>query len=126
MGELEALSSQIQHPSCKVDDFEGQVASIYSDLRKLKLWKEQILKRTSNFKESIALKLSFIEKQLEDCFKAKDTYSNFLYSYINAVEIASYALCAILTLAESTKETWTKGMDRVKFIFHDCMKIISA
>ena len=74
-----------------------------------------------DFRELIALKLSFIEKQLEECVKAKDTYSNFLYSDINAVEIASYALCVILTSTVSTKETWT-----MKAIFDDCMKIISA
>lgn len=53
-------------------------------------------------------------------------YKNFLYLDINVVEIASYALCAILTSFESTKETWTKGMDSFKTIFDDCMKIISA
>ena len=84
------------------------------------------MKRISYFRESIALKLSFFEKQLEEYVKAKDTYSNFLFLDLNAVEIASYTLCAILTLAKSTKETWTKGMDILKANFDDCMKIISA
>ena len=126
MSELEALSSQIQHPSCKVDDFEGQVGSIHNNIRKLELSKEQILMSISNFKESIALKLSFVEKKLEECVKAKEINSNFLCSDLNAVEIASYALCAILTSTESTKETWTKGMDILKANIYDCMKIISA
>ena len=62
MSELETLSSQIQHPSCKVDYFEGQVASIHNEIGKMKLWKEQILKRVSNFRESITLKVSFVKK----------------------------------------------------------------
>ena len=37
MSELEDLSNQIQHPSCKVDDFERQVSNIHSDIRKLEL-----------------------------------------------------------------------------------------
>ena len=65
MSELEALSNQIQHPSCKVDDFESQLANIHNDIRKLELLKEHILKRTSDFRESIALKLSFVEEQVE-------------------------------------------------------------
>ena len=62
MSELEALSSQIQHPSSKIDDFEGQVASIHSDIRKLELWNQNILKRVSDFRKSIALKISMVEK----------------------------------------------------------------
>ena len=62
MSKLEALSSHIQNPSCKIDDFEGQVANIHSDIRKLELWKEKNLKRVSDFRESIALKISFVEK----------------------------------------------------------------
>ena len=58
--------------------FEGKVASIHCDIRKLELWKEKILKGFSDFRESIALKISIVEKQLEECVKAKDTYSNFL------------------------------------------------
>ena len=55
-----------------------------------------------------------------------DTCSNFLYLDLNAVDTASYVLCAILTLAESTKETWTKGMDSLKEKFDDYMNIIST
>ena len=43
------------------------------------------------------MKVSLVEKQLEEYVKAKDTYSNFLYLDLNAVEITSYALCKILT-----------------------------
>ena len=126
MSEIEALCNQIQHPSRKVDDIESQVASIHSDIRALELQKEQIVKRTSNFRESIALKLPFIEKQLEECVKAKDKYTNFLYSDINAVKIESYALCAILISDESSKVILTKGMEILKTIFDDWMKIILA
>ena len=77
MNELDALSSLIQHPSSKVDDIENQVASVHSEIRLLELRKENILRRTCHFRESISLKLSFVEKQLEECVKAKDTYANF-------------------------------------------------
>lgn len=87
MSELEALSSQLQHLASKIDDFEGKMVSIHNDINKLELWKEQNLKKISDFRESIALKISMVEKQLEECVKAKDTYSNFLYSDLNAVEI---------------------------------------
>ena len=39
LSELEALSNQIQQPSNQVNDFEEQVASVYSDIRKLELKK---------------------------------------------------------------------------------------
>ena len=54
-----------------------------------------------------------------------DTYSNFLYSDLNEVEIASYALSSIITSTKSTKETWTKGMNNLKENFDDCMNILS-
>lgn len=72
------------------------------------------------------LKLSTIERQLEECIKAKDTYSNFMYSNLNAIEIASYALSAILNIVEAIKDTWEKGMDSLKANFDDFMKMISA
>ena len=88
--------------------------------------KRENIRRTSDFRESISLKLSFFEKKLEECVKVKDTYTNFLYLYINVVEIASYALCVILSSTKSMKETWKKGMDSLKTIFDGCMKINSA
>lgn len=107
MSEIKALSRQLQHFSSKIDNFEGQVASINNDIRKLELWKEFFLKRVSNFKESIALKIYVIEKQLEECVKANDTYSNFLYFDLNPIEITLYALCAILNSTKLAKDTWT-------------------
>ena len=126
MSQLEALIIQLQQPSSKVDDFEGQIVSIHTNIRKLQLKKEKILRRLSDFRESIALKLSTIERQLEECIKSKDTYSNFIYSDLNAIEIASYALCAIPINVKAVKDTWEKGMDNLKENFDDCMKMILA
>ena len=126
LSEIEALSSQLQQPSSRVDDFEGQVVGVHIDIRKLQLEKEKILRRLSSFRESIALKLSTIERQLEECVKAKDTYSNFMYFDLNAIEITSYALYAMLTTTKVTKDTWEKGMNSLKENFDDCMKIIAT
>ena len=126
LSELEALTSRLQQPSSRVDDFEGQVANFHTDMRKLQLEKEKILRRVSYFRESIALKLSVNERKLEECVKAKDLYSNFIYLDLNVVEIASYALCAILTTTEVVKDTWQKVMDSLKENFDDCMKMIST
>ncbi|MDF3680996.1 hypothetical protein P3S38_28890, partial [Enterobacter hormaechei] len=41
---------------------------------------------------------------------------------LDAIEIASYSFCSNLSLVDSTKKTWTKGMDRVKENFDDWMK----
>lgn len=82
--------------------------------------------RLLEFRDSIVLNISFIERQLEECDKAKDTYADFTYSDLNAVEIASYALCAILTTTKVEKDTWEKGMDNLKTNFDDCMNILTA
>ena len=63
---------------------------------------------------------------MEQCVKTKDTYSNFLYLDLNVIEIASYALCAILDNVEVVKDTWEKGMDYIKENFDDYMKMIST
>ena len=56
LSEWEALTSQLQQPSSRVDDFEGQVVGVHTNIKKLQLEKEIILRRLSDFKESIALK----------------------------------------------------------------------
>lgn len=68
------------------------------------------MKILSYFREYIALKISSVKRQFEECVKAMATYSNFLYFDLNAGEIASYALCAILTSIKTTKDTWIKGL----------------
>lgn len=72
------------------------------------------------------MKISTGERQLEECVKVKDTYANFTYSILNAVEIASYALCEIITTIKEKKDTWEKGMKNLKENFDDCMKILIA
>ena len=47
LSELEALKSQLKQPSSRVDDFEGQVFDVHTDIRKMKLEKEIILRRLS-------------------------------------------------------------------------------
>jgi hypothetical protein len=116
----------LQHPSAKVEDFEGRISRIQNEVGKLHSAKEKILKRFSEFKETLVLKIATVEKQLDECVKAKDTYSNFVYSDLSSVEIASYALCAILTTLEVVKDRWEKDMENLKIFFDDCMKFISA
>ena len=48
------------------------------------------------------------------------------YSNLNAIEIASYALCAILTTTKEEKDTWEKDIDSLKENFDDCMKILTT
>lgn len=50
LSELESLTSLLQQPSSRVTDFEGQVASVHTDIRKLQLEKEQILRRILDFR----------------------------------------------------------------------------
>jgi hypothetical protein len=126
LSEMEALTSQIQQTSCIVNELEGPVASVHIDIRKLELEKEIILRRLSEFRESISLKISSVERDLEECVKAKDTYANFTCSNLNVVKIASYTLCTIVTTVEVEKDTWDKGMNILKENFYDCMKILAA
>lgn len=72
------------------------------------------------------MKISAVERQLDECVKAKDTYSKFMFSDLNAVEIASYALCAILTTSEAVKDHWEKGMNTLKVNFDDGLKFLSS
>ena len=59
---LQALTSQIQQPSYKVDEVKGQVVSVHTDVRKLQFEKKKVLRRLLEFKESISLKISVIER----------------------------------------------------------------
>ena len=62
LSELEALTIQIQQSSCKIDEFEGQVVSVHSNINKLQFDKGQVLRRLLEFRESISLKTLTIER----------------------------------------------------------------
>ena len=126
LSKRKSLTSYIQKPSCKVDELEEQVINVHINIRKMELEKELMVRILSKFIESIALNISAIERKLEESVKSKDTYANFTYSYLYIVEIASYALCAMLTTTKVENDIWEKGMNSLKENIDDCMNILRA
>ena len=64
---------------------EGKIEGGHTDIKKMELEKELMVRRLSEFGESISLRISSIERQFEECVKEKDTYANFTYSDLNAI-----------------------------------------
>lgn len=126
LSELEAPTVQLHQPLSKLEDFDGRIFGVHSEVWKLHLTKEQLLKRFSDFGESLVFKISAVERQLDECTKAKDTYSKFMFFDLNVVEIASYALCENLSTFKEVKDNWEKGMNTLNVNFDDCIKLLPA
>ena len=64
---------------------EGKIDGVHTYIKKMELEKELMVRRLSEFGESISLRISSIERQFEECAKEKDTYANITYSNLNAI-----------------------------------------
>lgn len=96
--ELEALTVQMGQPSAKVEDFNGRIFGVQTEVWKLHMEREHLLKILYDFRESLVVRISAIERQLDECLKAKTSYATFSYSDLKAIEIACYALCEIIAI----------------------------
>lgn len=106
--ELQVIVTELHNPSMKITDTEKKLSKIHDEIRLLENEKETQLKRFSLFRENLTLKISNVHNQLEECLSSKTSYGKFSYPNLRAVEIASYGLCALLSISDSIKATWDK------------------
>lgn len=94
--EINLLSS----PNVKVFDVEKKIFKIYDEIRILKDDKDRKMKRFTLLREHISINLSTIEGKLEECLSTKTSFQKFSYENLQACEIASYGLCALLSVVD--------------------------
>ena len=96
--EVKELIDHLCQPSVKIEGVETQVGKTYDEISMLEDNNERIKKRFSLLREHLLMKLSTIKHQLEDCLSVETSFDKFIHSYLNAVEIASYAICVLLSI----------------------------
>ena len=116
---------QLQQLGIKIEDVEAQIGKTYDEISLIKLHRERTSKRFSLLREHSSLKINTLEQQVEECLKANTSFDKFVYSDLNAVEIASYGLCALLSILEGVKDTWEKNLKSLKMSFDDRIIFLS-
>ena len=96
----------------KIFDTEKSISKLCDDIRILSHEKERKLKRFSLLRDHVSINISIVESQLEECLTSKTSYEKFHYANLQACEIASYGLCALLSVSDAIKKSWEKEIER--------------
>ena len=88
----------------QIEAIEAHVSKTCDEISMLEDRKTRITKRLSLLREYLSMKLSMVECQLEECLSLKTFFDSFVYSDLNAMEIACYGLRNVLNILEGVKE----------------------
>lgn len=103
--ELEALTIQMGQPSANIENFDGRIFGVQTEVQKLHMDREQLLKRFYDFRESLVVRILAVERQLDECLKVKDNHATFVYLDLNVVETRSYTLYVVITTSKPLKDS---------------------
>ena len=67
-----------------MEDVEAKIGKTYDEISLIEMNKEIITKRFSLVRENLSLKIEFLERQVEECLKAKTSF-DFFCSDLNAM-----------------------------------------
>ena len=70
--------------------------------------KEKALKWFTLLREHLFPHVTLLENQLGEILAAKSSYENFVAIDLNAIELATYSLCALISVSNALKEHWKK------------------
>ena len=82
---------------------------LHDSIRDIQIEKENTLKRLTLLREHLFPQVTFLENQLEECLSVKSSYDNFVATNLNVVELATYALCALIGVFDALKESCKKN-----------------
>ena len=75
--------------------------AIYTSMHNIEAEKERTLKKFILLKEHLSPQITLLENQIEECLTAKASYDKFLVIDLSTVELATYALCALISVKDS-------------------------
>lgn len=93
--EIQTTVNLLSSPNVKISDVEKNISKLYDDIRIPNDEKYKKLRRFTLLREYVSIKLIIIVNQLEECLSSKTSYGKF--------EIASYGLCALLSVSDAIK-----------------------
>ena len=119
--EIQSLTTRLQQTEIRIQDSGNEIEKIHNVVRSIKFYKEKVIRRFSILREYLAPKVVILQRKLEECLSTKNSYNEFSYSDLSTVEVASYALCALINILDIVKGNWKKEFDKLKIDFVDCI-----
>ena len=114
MSELQTLTIRQQNPGQRIEDVEADMEAVHEAIKGIELEKEKVVKIFSILRECLSKNISILQRQLEECLATKASYDKFLFLDLNAVEMESYALGALISISNAMRDTWKKHLAQVK------------
>lgn len=115
MSKLQTFTTRLQELEVRIEDSKTKIEKIHSSIRGIEFYKEKVLRRFSILKEYLLPKIVILQRQLEECLTVKNSYYKFTYTNLSIVEVASYALFALISISDTIKGKW-KDLDMLMFI----------
>ena len=84
------------------------------------LEKEKVPRRFSLLRDHLSPHITLIQNQLDECIATKTSYDKFVFLYLNAEKLASYALCALISVSDAMNDNWKKHPAQLKIDINDC------
>lgn len=85
-----------------------------------------VVKRLPTLREIMSLKISILQRKLEEYLATKTSYDNFSYTDLRAIKVASCELCTLVNVFDTVKEKWKKEVERLKLVYVDCFSTLSS
>ena len=71
------------------------------------------------------MKIDHVQRNLKECTDAKESLARFVYFNLNAIEVASYGLYALINISKAVKDTWKIELTILKKNVTEFMKLIN-
>lgn len=117
--ELQTLTDNFLKKNQKLNTIEHTMQTLHDSIRNTQAKKEKVLKRFTLFRDHLSPQVILLENQLEECLVEKSSYDKFVETNLNAIELATYALCALINVYDAPKESWKKHFAQLKTNFSD-------
>ena len=108
MSELELLTAKLLLPKTNIKECGIEVEKIHNVINNLESDKEKATKKFYSLRDFFSPKISTLQRQLEEFLATKTSYDKFAYTELSVVEVASYALCTLISICDIVKENQKK------------------
>ena len=79
--------------------------ALHEIIQGIKVEKEKALRIFSLLRDHLYPQVSLIQNQLAECIAAKPSYDKFVFTHLNKIELASYALCMLISTSKKMKDS---------------------
>ena len=107
---MQTLTNNLLKPNQKLENFEHAMETIHDSIQGIEVEKEKTLRRFSLLRNHLSPQITIIKIQLEECITTKTSYDKFMFTDLNVVELASYALCVLISVSDALKNSWKKHL----------------